>query len=132
MFIGDGKTRLEKEDDAAHVILGGAWRMPTQNELDWLLDNCNHVKNNGRGGYEFTSKITGKTLFLPWYEYTSCGGYMGKMQMAYYWSSDLDDWTMSESAMCLYFNKQNQEMELERMMRSMKLFIRPVCTVLKR
>lgn len=36
----DGKTRLEPEDDAAHVFMGGEWRMPTPDEFQELADKC--------------------------------------------------------------------------------------------
>lgn len=35
----DGLTVLELEDDAAHVNMGGDWRMPTKEEFQELLDN---------------------------------------------------------------------------------------------
>lgn len=34
------KTVLDLEDDAAHVNWGGEWRMPTNEELVELIDNC--------------------------------------------------------------------------------------------
>ncbi|MBP5488378.1 MAG: Ig-like domain-containing protein, partial [Bacteroidales bacterium] len=36
----DNKSTLDLEDDPAHVILGGDWRMPTKDEFTELLDNC--------------------------------------------------------------------------------------------
>ena len=36
----DGITTLQKEDDAAHVNMGGAWRMPTLMEIAELMQNC--------------------------------------------------------------------------------------------
>lgn len=36
----DNLTTLELEDDAAHVIMGGSWRMPTKEELQKLIDLC--------------------------------------------------------------------------------------------
>ena len=35
----DSKTILDTEDDAAHVIMGGSWRMPTENEFIELCMN---------------------------------------------------------------------------------------------
>ena len=35
----DSKTILDPEDDAAHVNMGGNWRMPTREEYDELLMN---------------------------------------------------------------------------------------------
>lgn len=54
----DGLHVLQPEDDAAHVIWGGDWRMPTKAEIDSLL-TCTHsnftnnsgVVISGRGSY---------------------------------------------------------------------------------
>lgn len=35
----DGKTVLDLEDDAAHVLMGGNWRMPTQDDFHELINN---------------------------------------------------------------------------------------------
>ena len=63
----DNKTVLESEDDAAHVILGGKWRMPTEAEWKELVTNCNWewTTKNGVAGGLITSKITGDSIFLP-------------------------------------------------------------------
>lgn len=36
----DYLASLNPQYDAAHVIMGGKWRMPTSNELSWLMNNC--------------------------------------------------------------------------------------------
>ena len=63
-------TDLTLEQDAAHVNLGGNWRMPTVGEFHELLNNCNVVWTddyNGTGikGCIFTSKINGNSVFFP-------------------------------------------------------------------
>ena len=63
-------TNLTLEQDAAHVNMGGNWRMPTEAEYQELLDNCNIVMTddyNGTGvaGKVFTSKVNGKSVFFP-------------------------------------------------------------------
>ena len=35
----DGKTVLDSEDDAVHVMLGGNWRMPTNEDFHELINN---------------------------------------------------------------------------------------------
>lgn len=89
------KHVLAPEDDAAHVILGGKWRMPTDAEWEELRTNCAWVWNNlnGVNGYLIISKVPGytdKTLFLPAagcriYDNLSNVGIEG-----HYWSSSLD------------------------------------------
>ena len=61
---------LTLEQDAAHVNLGGNWRMPTKAECQELLDNCDAVWTddyNGTGvaGWVLTSKNNGNSVFFP-------------------------------------------------------------------
>ena len=63
---------LDPEDDAAHVILGGSWRMPTRSEIKELLDtqkNENYkweYKNlNGNNGWSITYLTNNNSIFLP-------------------------------------------------------------------
>lgn len=63
----DKKSVLEATDDAATVQWGEPWRIPTIDEWNELLENCNHEKHtrNGVDGYLFTSKINGNQIFFP-------------------------------------------------------------------
>ena len=58
---------LDLIDDAAHVHMGGAWRMPTKDQLEELYYNTTHkvVTINGLQGMLFTSNINNKQLFVP-------------------------------------------------------------------
>ena len=63
-------TELTLEQDAAHINLGGNWRMPTKAEYQELLDNCNVVwmddyNEKGVTGCIFTSRVNGKSVFIP-------------------------------------------------------------------
>ena len=66
-----GKTELELEDDAAHVNMGGDWRMPTQSEFELLIENTtnewvDNYNDSGVNGRLFTDKAdNGKKLFFP-------------------------------------------------------------------
>ena len=90
----DNKTTLDPEDDVAHVVWGGKWRMPTKQEMVELHDNCTWewTTLNGVNGYRVTSKkqgYTNRSIFLPaaghalnlQYEYGSRGSY---------WSSTIE------------------------------------------
>ena len=63
----DNKTTLDPEDDAVQVKLGGAWRMPTYEELEALIHQCSWTwtTKNGFHGYEVKSKSNGNTVFFP-------------------------------------------------------------------
>ena len=68
---------LDLADDAAHIHMGGKWKMPTKYELEELIDNTTHdvVTVNGVKGMMFTSNINNRQLFMPfiqgyWYNGT--------------------------------------------------------------
>ena len=58
---------LDLEDDAAHVNMGGKWMMPTNDQLEELINNTTYdtVKVNGIKGMMFTSNINGHQMFIP-------------------------------------------------------------------
>ncbi len=62
----DGLTELELEDDAAYVILGKDWRMPTHAEELELVNECTweSVTVNGISGYKITGP-NGNSIFMP-------------------------------------------------------------------
>ena len=95
----DNKTKLDPDDDAARAKLGGKWRMPTKQEFQELIDNCemSWTTQGGVNGMEFKSKINGNSIFLP-----APGLYAPKGSInpsgsdlseagksGYYWSSEL-------------------------------------------
>lgn len=62
----DYKYILDLEDDAAHVILGSTWRMPTGSEFSELFDKTKcEWKFDNTLGYTITSKSTGNSIILP-------------------------------------------------------------------
>ena len=86
----DGKTVLDPEDDAAHVILGDKWRMPTKEEQDDLISKCTweYVSMNGIPGKKVTAS-NGNWIFLPGggdWEYT---GHYHVGDYGLYWSSTI-------------------------------------------
>ena len=97
-YTGSDYSTLQSGDDAAAVNWGGSWRMPTETEMQELLNNTtrtwqSNYNSSGIAGYLFTSTKTGytdKSIFLPAAGYRdgsslSYGGTGG-----YYWSSTLD------------------------------------------
>ncbi|MBP5340358.1 MAG: Ig-like domain-containing protein [Prevotella sp.] len=66
-FIGDGKSVLDAEDDAAVVLWGGDWGMPTDGDIEELL-TCTTSEwtiQNDVYGCRLTSKFNGKSIFMP-------------------------------------------------------------------
>lgn len=62
----DGLTQLELEDDAAYIIWGDSWRMPTHDEEVELSTYCNlePFTLNGVDGYKFVGP-NGNSIFFP-------------------------------------------------------------------
>lgn len=82
----DSLTVLQAGDDAASVNLGDGWRMPTNEEMKELTDNCDWILE--RRGCRFRSRINGAELFLPFVGAKS-GGEIYSSSLGYYWSSSL-------------------------------------------
>ena len=59
---------LELEDDAAHVIMGGDWHMPTPEQIQELINETDNTwtTQDGVNGRLFTSKtVPSKSIFFP-------------------------------------------------------------------
>ena len=71
--------------DAARENWGGTWRMPTNTELEELCNKCDWTwtSQGGHDGYLVTSKINGKSIFLP------AAGWRYGDEIGLYWSSTL-------------------------------------------
>ncbi len=86
--VVDNILTLETADDAAIVLWGGKWRMPTSAEFDELTSECTKkwmLDYNGTGinGYLLTGP-NGNTIFFPATNRVSSVGVGG-----YYWSTSL-------------------------------------------
>lgn len=101
----DNKLVLDPEDDVAHVMLGGNWRMPTEEEWEELLNNCNWevTRVNGIKGYEVTAS-NGNRIFLPGTSYRENDRhYPGGFN--YYFSSSLYKWDNTCAiGLCFYLD----------------------------
>ena len=104
---------LDLSDDAAHVNMGGSWRMPTKDELQEFIDNTSHEVTiiNEVQGMLFISTKPGyedKQLFIPFIqgfwvnwgngEWLDRGSYI-----VYVWSSQVND-SNANAADLLNFN----------------------------
>ncbi len=137
----DKRTVLQQSDDAAHVNLGGKWRMPTRDECNELIDNCTFVWAfmNGVAGYIVISNKPGYTdrfIFLPTNTTTDQGYGIIKM-CSYYWSStlneaimDVGDYPGSTEAYTMYILKLGEMYDVwkdQKIQRCYNQPIRPVC-----
>ena len=87
----DDKTVLELQDDVAHMMWGDGWHMPTEAQIQELIDKCTWewiTYNDSVKGYKVTGP-NGNRIFLPAAGYrngtslSSAGSYGG------YWSGAL-------------------------------------------
>lgn len=87
----DGKTILDPEDDAAHVNLGGGWRLPTPAEWSELSAKCKleWTALDGVKGCKFTGP-NGNSIFLPFAGTRRDADLHGSGSWGDYWSSSLD------------------------------------------
>lgn len=106
----DNLTVLELEDDVAHQYMGGAWRIPTKEEYQKLLDFCDtewteNYNQTGVSGNIFKLKTNkSKQLFLPALD---CYMNSNTYGINSYWSSSLYTNTC-QSAYSLTFSSQKK------------------------
>ena len=107
-FIGDNKTILDKEDDAAAVNMGGSWRMPTSAEQDELRTKCTWTWTtlNGVNGYNIVGS-NGNSIFLPVAGRRYNNSFSSVGETGFYWSSSLYKYHYSQIADVLYFYSDN-------------------------
>lgn len=119
----DTLTTLETSDDAATANWGNAWRMPTYDEMNELLNNCtvNLITRNGTNGFLFTGH-NGNSIFLPITDgRQDSAPYSGSA----YWSSTLRmdhpliAWTLQNLSECYVIATD----------RYYGLSVRPVCNL---
>ena len=84
----DGKTQLDLTDDAAHVRLGGKWRMPTVEECYALNAPCDWGESNGVKG--LLMHFAGGDYFLPATGRLTADG-PSDTAHGVFWSSSLSD-----------------------------------------
>ena len=98
----DGLITLEGMDDAANVIFGDRWRMPTKAEMQELIDKCTWIwtDNEGVCGYRVVSKINGNAIFLPLTGLRFVDKIEGEA-LGYYWSSSLSTSDLTAEALMI-------------------------------
>lgn len=105
----DNKTELDQADDAANVILGGDWRIPTIAEMKALYQQCDWVwvVRNDVQGYEVRNKVEGNSnsIFLPDAGLKS-GSKTLPHEHGYYWSSSLGYPETPRLAACIEFTQE--------------------------
>ena len=99
--------------DVAHVKWGGSWVMPSKDQNQELIENCNYewITVNDVMGAQFTGP-SGGTIFLPAAGNRTAGDLYYAGSCGYNWSSTLEpsftqEPSYSDRAYRLYFNSDN-------------------------
>ena len=89
---------LAREYDAASQIMGGVWRMPTNTEIQELIDNTTNewTQVNGVNGMKFTAS-NGNSIFIPASGYRSDSSFYDQGSYASLWSSSLPSSSFSNA-----------------------------------
>lgn len=82
------------EHDAARANLGGDWRMPTAEETQELIDNCNFevVREEGVPTYIIVTGRNSNQIILPLYD--GDGSYVNQGILVLFWTSSM--WEYSD------------------------------------
>ncbi len=105
----DRKTRLDPSDDAANVIVGKRWRLPTEAEWEELLTQCDWQWGRafGKSYIRVFSYKTKQAIILPAQGYCKDNLLHGQGEMGLYWSSSTDAVNPRE-AFAIAFNKERK------------------------
>lgn len=125
----DGKTILDSEDDAATVLWGENWCMPTKEQFQELVANttATWTTTDGKTGITFTSTINGNSVFFLAFG-TAMDGEMHSIDNdGYYWSrSSYVDY----GAWSLYFLNNKKKVNTSSVTRYNGRSVRPVKNLL--
>jgi len=121
----DGKTVLESEDDAAHVNMGGEWRMPTPDEFSELMSETTQetITKGGKTGILFISKSnSNNTIFIPF------GGWIidGQFEVVGNYVNSVSNEIVINKGYVEYFYAGDDELGIDREMRWFGYTIRAV------
>lgn len=123
----DDLTELELADDAAYVNWGPAWRMPSIEQFQELINSSyttsEWTTQNGVYGRKITSLSNGNSIFLPAAGHRRSSSRYDEGSYGYYWSRTLhSDETYSARSLFFFSSGISAEVDL----RYCGLSVRPV------
>ena len=119
----DGKTVLDKEDDAAYVNWGSSCRMPTVDDFAELRESSNctwtwtsHTTSDGFSinGYTVTSVKNGNSIFLPASGFRYDGNLYGHSSDGHYWSSTLNSSYFGNACYLHFYSSDHYQEDYDR------------------
>ena len=101
----DNRKQLDYTDDAARARWGSSWRIPTHDEMRDLENNCTYEWTiiNGVKGGKFTSRVNGRSVFLPAAGCLRNASLDNRGEDGCYWSASLNK-SIPTNAMGLVFD----------------------------
>lgn len=124
----DGKTVLESADDAATVLWGDNWRMPTKAEAEELINTLEWDITIGEPTVFAGKAKNGNTIVIPAAGYRQSK--LSGADCAYYWTSTLVENNCSQAFYFYgeedWFDEGEAAMSIEKYGRVIGLPIRPV------
>lgn len=125
-YTSIGRNIAGTSYDVARAEWGGSWRMPTQAEMQELVNRCNWTWTtvNGTRGYRVTGP-NGNSIFLPAGGWFSGDELLSSDSNGNYWTSSAVSGS-SSSAYYLDFYSEG-DYEVESFTRKTGFSIRPVC-----
>jgi len=120
----DNITQIEPSDDAASCAFGAWCAIPTQAQMQELIDSCmwTWTMEDSKWGYKVTAK-NGNSIFLPAAGWRTRTALNSLNSIGYYWTASLDT-TLSYKAQ--YLNISSSGRTLESANRMLGYQIRPV------
>ena len=95
----DDLTELELADDTAYVNWGPAWRMPSIEQFQELINSSNTTTEwtmlNGVSGRIITSKKNGNSIFLPAAGFRNYDSLSNDGSEGFYWTRSVESDTPS-------------------------------------
>lgn len=130
-FCGDNKKRLEPSNDAAYFMLGPGWRIPSAEEMQMLIDQCDWTWITDDAQGTTFARVSNrhdpnKYILLP------LGGYaqnsmtnIGSGTSFYYWTSTLSGQSSTQGT-ALTYDASSGLVQLKAIDRCLGLPIRPI------
>ena len=126
-YTNEGKEVLDMADDVAGIKWGAGWHIPSQDDVNELIDKCrwDWKTINGTEGYLITSKEPGfenRSIFLPVAGKRE-GNSTGSKTNGYYWTCTKSG--TPSLADLLYFDSKSKRVYADS--RYVGRLVRPVC-----
>ena len=124
----DGWKQLIPYDDAATARLGDKWHIPTETEVQELLDNCTakEITMNGKAGIALVSKINNNYIFFRNNGLVSFDKWYGTDRFDF-WTADLFIGDVQSATYCrIYIDGDNIVTDTWHTLRSDGMNIRPI------